>query len=1540
MKVAHLSEPAEERVVFRDGLGVREWRDTPTGERVEWLHLDAAFASVELPLRERVSRLAKLQHVKFARILGLEPGRKGRGPILVSNHVPGTRLSDVLEMAGHGAVEFDPGAGLQVTREVLGGLAVLHDSRNVSHGALGPERVVLTSTGRVVMVEHVFAQALDRLQLPRHQLWRDWRVAAPTASGPARFDLKTDLAQAGLLVLAALLGRPLEEEDYPHRLRGLLPLVQDRLGKSPAAAIGHEVVTWLERLLPLESRRAFGSVREAQHAYETLVSGKAAAMGVAPARVKGVMGAIAAIATDGGARAGAATAEAPAAPAPTEVVAAPPAAEAPAIATESADDIDIEALLRLEAELEATSDEPAAVPVAADASLGALAQERLDLERQFADLVASVAPAEAAPLRLVPEVPATSEPLVDMRVRWSSMPVEVTLEESCAVDESSATAEALAEPLELSHESLTAEPQPVPEALPAPLAIERTEALAIDADATPETFAFERIVVQVPEEPAPAAAIDHVPADWWREALPWRDEAAGTAADAPVIELAGPACESPAEIQVTAASASIDEAVTSALVSTDVPAETEVSASAYVTADASDPPSPFELKDGRQLLASSAAVEPDAIPVDNESDLCGDLPSAACCADTRPVEDAAFGAIQEIEEPADWPSSPVLEASVDVTAIETEGANLQIDESEAHGAASDAVAVIDEDVAPVAHVASDADHAEPIAVESIEDDVVAPLDVADATPEDVVSTADVVAVAVAVDSHVQDSPSAAGIVDEPELAVLVEPVAEALPLVATPEMTEPVPLSLDNERAADSSNTAFDESPLPGSGSDAGWEGLTARRFGVDVTAVELPDSDSLVPSLTVGFGFAGREEDVPLTAAATLLARTSDEPATPSWRDVFLNSDVEPAAPAFGAQLASESVESTFVAGDRELDAPEAAPDIAESAPAPRETAPTQVVQPAVPDPAPEVVIVDGGHDGHAWDRLPSELPAGAAEESTPQQDQETDAATSADASVNADANGTAESSASGQDEDDGIAEEESAFGAPITSGAGHKKKRRRSRRKKMQVPELPPQVPAPMLPPVVESPTVTIDEPAAGAMPAPVPLVEPTAVAASEQAHDRGLAARPRSLLDREVPSWTPPADLRSFRPRPAPPVVTEVAPIPLPAPIVVNESVADVGVDASSVVRAGMPIDLPGPFEREIRAVGMPDVDSYTPKSGRSSVTSMADAMGPSTTRSDRQPTADTWTVPAASVGEARAGKNWRRVIAASVLIALFQGAAFAAWWWSQPGAVGTLVVQTAQDGVEVAIDGKVIGRTPFREEVVPGRHVLRLRHSGQQREMPVEISLGVVTTQALDWPAADGNSRGNLQVTSTPAGAEIFVNGESRGKAPQLLEGLTAGKHELTLRGDAGSVTLTATVIAGETTPLEVPIFAGWILVDAPVELSLLLNREKIGSSMDGQILMPPGTHRVQAVSDALGFSYSFTVTVEPGEVKRVAVRVPTAPLQVHDEPGTEVFVDGDRVGTLPATLRIPLGTHDVLVRRPDGSERRQTVTVRQGDTASM
>ena len=537
VKVAHLPEPAEERVVFRDGLGVREWRDAGTGDRVEWLHLVPAFAGVEGPLRERVARLAKLQHVKFARILSLEPAHKGQGPILVSSHVAGSRLADVLEMAGHGLLTFDAGAGLQVTRDVLGALAVLHDSRNVTHGALGPERVVVTPTGRVVMVEHVLAQALDRLQLPRHQLWRDWRIATPPAAGTVRFDIKTDIAQVGLFALAAMLGRPLDAEEYPHRLRGLLPIVQDRLAKSPAAAIAGDVVAWLERLVPVDSRRTFATVRQAQQAYEALVSGGAAAMGISLARVKGVMAAVGAIGvsapTDAGPAAAPvivpATAVTIASPlresaddAPVPLVSPPPADD---VVLTSADDsaIDIEALLALEAELEGGG-----------RNLETIAREREGLEKQFADLVESVAPSETdAAVRLIPETPAATEPLIDDRVRWSSMPVETDVVAPVVADEQPApNAEAFSEPVgdDVCAPSVAAAAE-THEALVEVGITEHDEDVVVGIFAA-DQLASPSVEIHAADVEPSDAALDRSPAEWWRDALPWRHAVADVDDDA------------------------------------------------------------------------------------------------------------------------------------------------------------------------------------------------------------------------------------------------------------------------------------------------------------------------------------------------------------------------------------------------------------------------------------------------------------------------------------------------------------------------------------------------------------------------------------------------------------------------------------------------------------------------------------------------------------------------------------------------------------------------------------------------------------------------------------------------------------------------------------------------------------------------------------------------------------------------------------------------------------------------------------------------
>ena len=783
-----------------------------------------------------------------------------------------------------------------------------------------------------------------------------------------------------------------------------------------------------------------------------------------------------------------------------------------------------------------------------------------------------------------------------------------------------------------------------------------------------------------------------------------------------------------------------------------------------------------------------------------------------------------------------------------------------------------------------------------------------------------------------------DSASDAAPMPMPAEAAADADTVEALSLSAMDDSASdaaPMPMPAEAAPAPADADVPDDDTATPDAPPSSLFGEFVDLRLRQDEAEVETAD---VMPSLRPSFAFLEMEPPAADAAPTSLLARDAGPLSAaeePSWRTAFAAGE-----PPVTRVLDAATLPPTDELAAAEDDDERTATDRFEAAANVEPPAPSAVEGAPEPEPqhesVPEIVIVDGGEDGDALEALIPESP------SVPEP---SDALPDVTHEVALDV-----PSSDGGDEEVESAATLSSDAAPA------RKKRRRSRRRKLTVAlpvEVRPNLAAPQA--VVEvEPAPSPAESLAPVVSTPDVVMQPSPAEPADAPEPTLLGGR-RSLLEREVPTWTPPADLgavaRVVAPRPTPVVVIPpevVSPDQWGTgtfPVATADSATAQPASSPAArppverpARHAMPVPVEPPrVEEPIRAVGMPDLEEFGLSSGRGALTSVADPIGPSLSSSRH---AEARPAPVIVESESSRSWTWRRVVAASVLIALFNGAAFAAWWWVQPGARGTLVVQTAQPGVEVLLDGKLLGKTPFREQVTPGRHKLTLRQGLARREMPVEISLGVVTTQALDWPAADGSARGNLQVSSTPAGAEIVIDGKSRGQAPQLLEDLPVGNLELTLRGDAGTVTVTATVIAGETTPLEVPIFAGWVLVDAPLELAIVLRGSRIGASTDGQILLSPGRHQLEAVNEALGFRKAFGVLIEPGEVRRVEITVPPGSLQVHDEAGSEVFVDGERAGVLPGLLRVPLGTHDVLVRRPDQSERRQTVTVRAGGTVSM
>ncbi|HEX2442961.1 MAG TPA: PEGA domain-containing protein [Vicinamibacterales bacterium] len=265
-----------DRPGFTDGLGTRSIiTESSTGETLELLTLRPELvrvASFEFALRERAARLANFRHEDFSRVRRIDRA-PGGGLGIVSDYIAGARLSEVLQAAADRKLPLDVGAAFCLVRQLVPAVAFLHDNaRDVAHGALALERLIVTPLGRLMIVEHVLGSALEQLRFSREHLWRECRVAMPSSAGVPRFDHHADVTQIGTIVLQLVLGRPLRADEYPARLASLVDQAAMTMAGGERRPLTLGLHSWLVRALHIDLRRAFASARDACQALEQMLA--------------------------------------------------------------------------------------------------------------------------------------------------------------------------------------------------------------------------------------------------------------------------------------------------------------------------------------------------------------------------------------------------------------------------------------------------------------------------------------------------------------------------------------------------------------------------------------------------------------------------------------------------------------------------------------------------------------------------------------------------------------------------------------------------------------------------------------------------------------------------------------------------------------------------------------------------------------------------------------------------------------------------------------------------------------------------------------------------------------------------------------------------------------------------------------------------------------------------------------------------------------------------------------------------------------------
>jgi hypothetical protein len=264
-------------------------------------------------------------------------------------------------------------------------------------------------------------------------------------------------------------------------------------------------------------------------------------------------------------------------------------------------------------------------------------------------------------------------------------------------------------------------------------------------------------------------------------------------------------------------------------------------------------------------------------------------------------------------------------------------------------------------------------------------------------------------------------------------------------------------------------------------------------------------------------------------------------------------------------------------------------------------------------------------------------------------------------------------------------------------------------------------------------------------------------------------------------------------------------------------------------------------------------------------------------------------------------------------------------------------GAATIISRPEGAQVSVDGVVRGVTPLRLSLPIGSYLLELQNGVARRSLPLTIEAGSTVRQYVDL-APGGNTTGQIEVTSDPAGAQVSLNGELRGTTPLLIDAIEPGQYTVAMTHGGSSVNRIVQVSAGATAMVMASMTptgsaGGWISFDTPFELQVIESGRFIGMSTTDRLMLPAGRHQLELVSEAFDFRTTITANVPAGRTRLLEVPLPTGLLSINALPWAEVWLDGEALGTTPlGNLPVAIGNHEIVWRHPQHGERRQSVKV--------
>ena len=281
-------------------------------------------------------------------------------------------------------------------------------------------------------------------------------------------------------------------------------------------------------------------------------------------------------------------------------------------------------------------------------------------------------------------------------------------------------------------------------------------------------------------------------------------------------------------------------------------------------------------------------------------------------------------------------------------------------------------------------------------------------------------------------------------------------------------------------------------------------------------------------------------------------------------------------------------------------------------------------------------------------------------------------------------------------------------------------------------------------------------------------------------------------------------------------------------------------------------------------------------------------------------------------------------------------------------------GNIMVISSPTRCIATLDGGVQYMTPCTfYDLNPGLHTIRVSHEGYQPySQQVRVTAGGQSQMSATLLPVEKS--GTVYVTSTPAGADIYIDHGYHGQTPYVVSA-SSGSHNIELKlAGYQSYQSAINILAGQQVPLyislspDTPSFGSIQVASTPGGSAVRLNGDYYGQTPDSAYLdipsLSPGTYNI-LISHPQNQDYSGTVAVNAGLTTTVNVALQAAQrpasvngtLYVNSNPsGANVLINNKFKGISPVTIpSIQPGKYIIILRMEEYQDATREINVSAG-----